>query len=95
MKQRIAGSRQTFWTALHRNSAVLAEFGFAEFGELGEVDVHVIRDEKVQRAILVIIGNGRAGGPAGIVYPGAIGNIREGAIAVVVVEMIVSEAGDV
>src|SRR2546430_17576309 len=47
------------------------------------------------RSILVIIGNGRAGGPAVIVYPGAIGNIREGAIAVVVVEMIVSEAGDV
>jgi len=57
--------------------------------------VHIIRDEEIQFAILVIVGNGRAGRPARIVCPSAICDIREGAVAIIVVEMIVSEAGDV
>ena len=72
VEQRIAGARQTFGAALHGHSAILAELGFAELGELGEIDVDVVGDEEIQRAVFVVVGNRCAGGPARIVDSGVI-----------------------
>ena len=64
-----------------------------------QVEFHVAGNEKVQLAVAVVIAEGRSGGPdrccSAHGNASLLGDIRESAIAIVAVEPVLAEVGDV
>ncbi len=57
--------------------------------------LHVVGDEQVQLAVLVVVEEGRAGAEASAAGPGLRGDVGEAAVALVVEEPVAAEAGEV
>jgi hypothetical protein len=60
----------------------------------GRVPLHVIDDEQVQAAVVVIIDPGSRDGPIMALQAGGAGNVLEGAVAAVVEQGVALDAGD-
>ena len=96
MVETISRTFQATGTAGDRDSAVLTKWAAAQFRQMFQIDVHIVRDIQVEVAIIVVIAKGGAGTPAiGITYASFDGDIGESAIVIIVVEHRIFEIGDV
>src|SRR5262249_22271087 len=95
MKERVARAAHPSGAALHRDTLVLARLVLAELRQVVEVVVHVIGDEEVQPAVIVIIYEGRSSRPSRVVYAGGPGNISERPITIISEEVVRSQTGDI
>jgi hypothetical protein len=93
MKERVAGTLQPSWTALHVNSHKLASGGAAENGKMVEVEINVVGDHEIDKAIAIVIAKRSAHRPTAIRYPRLFGYIGEGAVGIVVVEDVATVTG--
>src|ERR1051326_5511978 len=57
--------------------------------------IHVVGDHQVEIAIMVVITEGSTGGPAAVGDAGFLGYVSESSVAVVAIENVATEAGDV
>src|SRR6185295_12016809 len=93
--EEVAAARQAARSALHGDAAELAGLVFAELGQLVEVDLDVAADEEVEIAVAVVVREAAAGGPAAALDAGRRGDVGEGAVAAVPVEVVGAQRGDV
>jgi hypothetical protein len=93
--QRIANARQSTRAALDRYTLVLAQVSLAELRHIIEVEGYVIGDEEIQFAVIVVINESRARGPAWIAHSSHLSNISESPIAVVLEQVIGPDARNV
>src|ERR1051326_1015382 len=57
--------------------------------------IHVVGDHQVEIAIMVVITEGSTGGPAAVGDAGFLGYVSESSVAVVAIENVATEAGDI
>ncbi len=74
---------------------IFAGGGAAEGRQIVKVKVDVVGDHEIDEAIAVVVAESGAGGPAAVGDSGFCGHVGEGAVAVVAIENIPAEAGDV
>ena len=82
--------------ALHGDAAVLAGLVLAELGQVLQVDLHVAADEEVEVAVAIVVGEAAARPTSRRPRtPAARGDVGERAVAVVAIELVAAEGGDV
>src|SRR5580704_10634612 len=57
--------------------------------------INVVGDHEIEKAVAVVVAEGGSGGPAAVGDAGPFGDVGEGAVAVVAIKNISTEAGDV
>src|SRR6266567_4650782 len=83
----VASTSQATRPARNRDSSILAEWAFAKFRQVFEIEIDVVNDVKVEIAVVVVIAECRAGSPTAFVPDtGFLGDIGEGSVAIVAVE---------
>ena len=94
--QRAAAGRQPPGSANHRHSVPKAVFVVAGLGRLLQIEINVISHEQVQVPVAIVVDPGAAGAPAALLVEeaGPLGDVAEGAVAVVVVEHVLSPIRD-
>ena len=95
MEERVAGAAQSARAALHVDAAILAVGSAAEAGQIVEVEVDVVGDHQVDESVTVVVAERCAGRPAPISDASLGGDVGEGAVSVVVIEDVSTQAGDV
>src|SRR5205823_6152663 len=93
--QNIFSAVEPWRTASHHDAFVQTRAGFGYGGGL-QIEIDVIRDEKIDVAVAVVVDESAACVPALAAsgHAGFLANVSEGAVPVVVVENIFSEVGD-
>src|SRR6266478_5106813 len=59
------------------------------------VEIHIVGDKQIELAVVVIIDESCAGGPARISHAGALRNVLKGAVSVVLQQMVCTQASHV
>jgi hypothetical protein len=95
VKKGIARARKSARPALHRHAAVLAELALAELRQVFQTKINIVCHEQIEPAVVVIIAERGAGRPAAVSDSRFFGNVGESPIAVIVIEVIASQTGDV
>jgi hypothetical protein len=93
--EEVGHAGQAAGAALHLDAAMLAGLALAELGQVVEVELHVTADEEVQVAVPVVVGEAATGRPPAAADAGPLGDVGEGAVVVVAIEVIPADGGDV
>ena len=94
--QQIGAAAEALRAARHRNLAIAAVEGRSRLGRARGVEGHVVGDEQIEVAVAIVIEETAARAPTVLDAGHArlLGDIREGAVAVVAVEHVSPEVGD-
>src|SRR5260370_33780776 len=57
--------------------------------------VHVVADKQVKESVAIVVGKRRSCGPSAIAYAGLFGNVGEGAVSVVAIQHVASQASEI
>src|SRR5437867_1207060 len=95
MKERVAPTRQTPGSALHRDPPVLAELALAELRKVGKLEIDVIGYEEVEFAVIIVVTKSGSRRPARVIHARFLGDVAEGSVAVVVIKVVRPQASDV
>src|SRR5882724_7306904 len=99
MKEMVGFARQPARSAHHLYPAKLAEprgnSGFPRHGRMVNVKLHIARHEQIESSIVVVVAPGGACGPTAQRHAGLFRDVCECAVAIVVIETILSEIRDV
>src|ERR1043165_1084202 len=92
MEKMIARAGQTSGTALDRHTFELTGAPLAKLRQMIHVKINIVRDEQVQFAVIVIIKKCSARRPTRSANTGLLSYISKAAVAVVVIQMVLSQA---
>src|SRR3977135_4078110 len=88
MKETIAGARQTPWPTLDRQSLKLTAGSLAKLRQVIDVEIDVVRNKQIEFAVVVIIHESGAGGPARIADARFLSDVGKRAVAVISEKMV-------
>ena len=94
-KKAITGTLKATRTTLHVNAAKLARRAGTKAWKIAESEVHIIRDQKVQESITVVITKSSSSRPPPICDSRCFGNVRECAIAIVAIQDVSAKTGHI
>ena len=95
VKQQVGLALQAARTALDGNAAILAGLVLAEFRQMIEIDLHVAADEEIEISVVIVVGEAAPGRPAAARQARARGDVGEGAVVVVAIQVIAADGRDV
>src|SRR5512143_3940524 len=95
MVERVGFARETAWAAHDRYAPVIAVAIFTFAGHRFRVKPGIVSYVEIEMPVFVIVDESRAGAPAAVSKPRPVGDIGKGAVVVVSVKDVASEAQNI
>src|SRR5437868_10399953 len=95
MEQRVSSSLQPARAALHVNAAIFATRAATKLRQIVQMKIDIVGDHQIDQTVAVVIAECRPGGPASISNSRLCGYVGKCSIAVIAIQHVPAEAGDV